>query len=48
MKIVSDDFINKSLVQRHQMIYTVINSFIQKEIHAVILKTYTVEEFENL
>ncbi len=48
MKIVSNDFIDKSLVQRHQMIYAVINEFIQKEIHAVILKTYTVEEFENL
>jgi len=48
MKIVSNDFIDKSLVQRHQMIYAVINEFIQKEIHAIILKTYTVEEFENL
>jgi len=48
MKIVSNDFIDKSLVQRHQMIYKVIKEFIQKEIHAVILKTYTVDEFENL
>ena len=48
MKIVSNDFIDKSLVQRHQMIYAVINEFIQKEIHAVILKTFTVDEFENL
>ena len=48
MKIVSNDFIDKSLVQRHQMIYSIINGFIQKEIHAVILKTFTVDEFENL
>lgn len=48
MKIVSDDFENKSLVKRHQIIYSIINDFIQKEIHAVILKTYTVKEFENL
>ncbi|MAX30270.1 MAG: BolA family transcriptional regulator [Candidatus Marinimicrobia bacterium] len=48
MKIVSNDFIDKSLVQRHQMIYSIINDFIQKEIHAVILKTFTVDEFENL
>tara|TARA_Y100000590_G_C15276996_1_gene847326 strand:+ start:283 stop:552 length:270 start_codon:yes stop_codon:yes gene_type:complete len=48
IKIISNDFIDKSLVQRHQMIYSIINDFIQKEIHAVILKTYTVEEFENL
>jgi|TARA_B110000263_G_scaffold42069_1_gene33978 BolA protein len=48
MKIVTDDFIDKSLVKRHQLIYSIINEFIQKEIHAVILKTYTVEEFENL
>ena len=48
MKIVSNDFIDKSLVQRHQMIYSIIHDFIQKEIHAVILKTFTVDEFENL
>lgn len=48
MKIISNDFINKTLVQRHQMIYSIINQYIQKEIHAVILKTYTVEEFESL
>ena len=48
MKIVSDDFINKSLIKRHQLIYSILGQFIQKEIHAVILKTYTTEEFENL
>ena len=48
MKIVSDDFINKSLIKRHQLIYSILSQFIQKEIHAVILKTYTIEEFENL
>ena len=48
MKIVSDDFEDKSLVKRHQIIYSIINNFIQKEIHAVILKTYTIKEFENL
>ena len=48
MKIVSDDFINKSLIKRHQLIYSILGQFIQKEIHAVILKTYTIEEFENL
>jgi len=48
MKIISNDFINKTLVQRHQMIYSIINQYIQKEIHAVILKTYTVDEFESL
>lgn len=48
MKIVSDDFINKSLIKRHQLIYSILDKFIQKEIHAVILKTYTIKEFENL
>tara|TARA_B000000475_G_scaffold192363_1_gene155596 strand:- start:439 stop:708 length:270 start_codon:yes stop_codon:yes gene_type:complete len=48
MKIVSDDFKNKSLLKRHQLVYSIISNFIQKEIHAVILKTYTKEEFENL
>ena len=38
----------KEKINIHQLIYSILGQFIQKEIHAVILKTYTIEEFENL
>ena len=45
--IVSNDFKNLSLLKRHQMIYRILNQMIKKEIHALSLKTLTVEEYKN-
>ena len=44
--IVSDDFINISLINRHRMIYDLIGSMIKNEIHAISIKTKTLEEYK--
>ena len=45
--IVSDDFDGKSLIERHKMIYTALDELIQKEIHAISMKTLTSSEWKN-
>ena len=47
MIIVSNDFKNYSLLKRHQLIYKVLNAMIKKEIHALSLKTLTVNEYND-
>ena len=44
MMIISDDFINESLLIRHRKVYTILGSMLKKEIHALSLKTLTLEE----
>lgn len=44
LMIVSDDFIGKSLLQRHQMIYAIIGELIPTRIHAVKISALTEEE----
>ncbi len=44
--IVSDSFENKELIERQQMIYDIIGSYItNKSIHAISFKTYTHNEW---
>jgi len=45
--IVSEDFINKSLIERHKMIYTALGDLLKHEIHAFSMKTLTPNEWEN-
>jgi len=45
--IVSDNFKNKSLLERHQLIYSALGSLIKNEIHAFSMKTYTTEEWQS-
>ena len=45
--IISDDFINKNLVERHRMVYDALDDMMQNEIHAFSMKTFTPEEFRN-
>ena len=45
--IVSDDFKNESLLIRHKKIYTILDSMLKKEIHALSLKTLTKEESQR-
>ena len=45
--IVSEDFINKSLIERHKMIYTALDNLLKHEIHAFSMKTLTPDEWEN-
>lgn len=43
--IVSNAFVDKNLIERHQLVYTILGTLMQKEIHALSLKTITPEEF---
>ena len=41
LMIISDAFIDLSLIERHKMIYSLLDDMITKEIHALQLKTLT-------
>ena len=45
--IISDKFDGLSLINRHKIIYNLLNQYISKEIHALQIKTYTVDEWNN-
>ena len=45
--IVSDDFKDLELLNRHQLVYKALGSMIKNEIHALSMKTYTVSEWNN-
>tara|TARA_Y100000588_G_C13721209_1_gene697354 strand:+ start:97 stop:405 length:309 start_codon:yes stop_codon:yes gene_type:complete len=45
--IVSNKFNNKSLIDRHKIIYKIFSEEITKEIHALQIKTYTHSEWKN-
>jgi acid stress-induced BolA-like protein IbaG/YrbA len=45
VKIVSDEFKGKTIIQRHKMIYTLLDAYIKTgEIHALTIKAHTVSE----
>ena len=45
--IVSDDFNNLSLLERHQLVYNALGSMIKNEIHAFSMKTFTNSEWKS-
>ena len=45
--IVSDSFIDKTLIDRHKIIYAALGELLKHEIHAFSMKTLTPEEWEN-
>ena len=45
--IVSNDFKDQSLVQRHRMVYEAMGNLMKHEIHALSMKTLTQTEWEN-
>ena len=45
--IVSDSFIDKTLIDRHKIIYAALGELLKHEIHAFSMKTLTLEEWEN-
>jgi BolA protein len=45
--IVSENFINKSLIERHKLIYDALGDLLKHEIHAFSMKTLTPDEWEN-
>ena len=42
--IVSDDFKDKSLIERHRMVYSILDEMIKKEIHAISIEARTTQE----
>ena len=45
--IVSDDFKDKSLIERHKMVYKAVGNLMKHEIHALSMKTLTSIEWKN-
>ena len=45
--IVSENFINKSLIERHKIIYEALGDLLKHEIHAFSMKTLTPDEWES-
>ncbi len=45
--IISNDFKDKSLVERHQMVYQALGTLMTNEIHAFSMKTMTEIEFKT-
>lgn len=45
--VVSDAFAGKSRIQRHQLVYQTLGERMRDEIHALSIKTYTPQEWEN-
>lgn len=43
--IVSNDFVDKSLIDRHKMIYSSLGDLMKHEIHALSMKTLTKDEW---
>ena len=45
VKIVSDEFKGKTIIQRHKIIYALLDAYIRTgEIHALTIKAHTVSE----
>ncbi len=47
ISIVSDDFIDTSATQRHQIIYSLLAEFLKDELHALSLELKTLDESES-
>ena len=45
--IVSDNFIDKTLIERHRLVYDAMGELMKHEIHALSMKTLTREEWEE-
>lgn len=45
--IVSDDFMGKSLIERHRVVYRCLDKLMKHEIHAFSMKTLTSEEWNS-
>ena len=45
--VISDEFLNVSLIDRHRRIYSIFEDEITKEIHAMQIQTFTYNEWKN-
>ena len=46
--VVSEEFAGKSRVQRHQRVYQTLGDRMREEIHALSMKTFTPQEWQEL
>ena len=46
LTVVSDDFIDLSLIQRHRLIYSILDHMLKAEIHALSMITKTISEYK--
>lgn len=46
--IVSNDFMGQKRLQRHRLVYQKLAKFFTKEIHALNLQLYTIEEWNEM
>ncbi len=46
--IVSDEFLGKSKLMRHRLVYAALGDHMQSNIHAFSFQSYTTEEYNNL
>lgn len=46
--IVSDEFVGKRTLQRHQRVYATLGTLMGHEIHALTMQTYTAEEWRSM
>lgn len=45
--VVSEAFTGKSMVQQHQMVYGALGERMKQEIHALSMKTFSPEQWQN-
>lgn len=45
--VISDQFLGKTMVEQHQMVYRALGDLMREAIHALALKTYTPEQWKN-
>ena len=45
--VVSEEFAGRSRVQRHQRVYQTMGNRMREEIHALSIRTYTPQEWEE-
>tara|TARA_B100001105_G_scaffold126805_1_gene101602 strand:+ start:353 stop:646 length:294 start_codon:yes stop_codon:yes gene_type:complete len=48
MTLVSPDFEGMSLIERHQLVYRVVDEYMHNEIHALTMKIHTPEEYKKI
>ena len=46
--VVSEEFVNKSRIERHRLIYAALGDKMREEVHALSMKLYTVIEWNEI
>ncbi len=46
--VVSPDFENKMVIDRHKLVYEALGGAMDEDIHAISLRTYTPDQWQNM